>query len=106
MTSPPRLFLSRAGRQGEDESDALESGLAIVGFRKVGSLEGATTREEIKASVKEGFPEKSPNAIGNFAGQLNNFINLESHDSQGEQFKSKNGMSKSKDSASSKSAQR
>lgn len=74
MTSPPRLFLSRAGRQGEDESDALESGLAIVGFRKVGSLEEATTREEIKASVKESFPEKSPNAIGNFAGQLNNFV--------------------------------
>ena len=66
----PRLFLARAGRVGEDEHYALEHDHAIVGFKKVGSLESAKDYDEIKLITKEAYPEEKPRAVGNFAGQL------------------------------------
>jgi predicted Mrr-cat superfamily restriction endonuclease len=37
MNEPTKVYLSRGGRLGEDEEFALEQGLAIIGFREVGS---------------------------------------------------------------------
>ncbi len=76
MTTAPRLYLSRAGKDGEDEPAALEQGLAIIGFRKVPSLEGVASKEDVWRIVGEGFAGESPNAIGNYAGQLNRFVRI------------------------------
>ncbi|MYD24986.1 MAG: hypothetical protein F4X08_04125 [Gemmatimonadetes bacterium] len=70
MKGERKLFLTRAGRVGEDESYALENNRAIVGFRQVGSLKGAKNHDEIKNIAKEAYPEEKPRAVGNYAGQL------------------------------------
>lgn len=41
MITAPRLYLSRAGKDGEDEPAALEQGLAIIGFLNRLNLETA-----------------------------------------------------------------
>ena len=41
MKEAPKVYLARAGRNGEDEDCALENNLAIIGFKNVLSLEGA-----------------------------------------------------------------
>ena len=44
MKVVPKLYLARAGRNGEDEDLALENNLAIIDFRDIPSLEGAARR--------------------------------------------------------------
>lgn len=66
----PRLFLARAGRSGEDETYALDNGLAIIGFRDFPSLAGAKDYDAIVALVKQADPDLKPRTAGNFSGQL------------------------------------
>jgi len=74
MNGERRLFLARAGRVGEDENYVLEHNCAIVGFKQVGSLEGAKDYDEIKSIAMEAYPEEKPRAVGSFAGQLWAFV--------------------------------
>lgn len=74
MTDTTRLFLSRAGKAGEDEDFALENNLAVIGFREIPSLQGATTYEDIKAIVEKAMPLASAGAIKNYSGQLWCFV--------------------------------
>jgi restriction system protein len=68
------VWLTRAGKHGEDESAALEKGRAIVGWREmphdVSSIE---SYEEMKKKHLEAFPDMSPKAIMNNAAQLWSF---------------------------------
>ena len=41
MKEAPKVYLARAGRNGEDEDCALENNLAVIGFLEVPSLAGA-----------------------------------------------------------------
>ena len=66
----PKVYLARAGRNGEDETYALDNGVAIIGFRDYPSLENAKDYEEVAAIVKETTPDLKPRVAGNFAGQL------------------------------------
>ena len=70
MKDEPKVYLARAGRNGEDEDYALENSLAIIGFEKVPSLEGARDYDAVANLVKDGLPGRKPRALGNFAGQL------------------------------------
>jgi restriction system protein len=70
MAESVKLYLSRAGRNGEDEEVALENNLAIIGFRAVPSLENAKDYKEVSKIVSAAYPDKKPRAIGNFSGQL------------------------------------
>ena len=70
MAEKVKLYLSRAGRNGEDEEVALENNLAIIGFRAVPTLENAKDYKEVSKIVSAAYPDKKPRAIGNFAGQL------------------------------------
>jgi restriction system protein len=47
MKEQPKVYLARAGRNGEDEEYALDKGIAIIGFREFPSLEGAKSYEEV-----------------------------------------------------------
>jgi restriction system protein len=70
MTVSPKVFVARAGRNGEDEDDALELGLAIIGFEEVPSLAAAQDYGQILQLVREGLPAEKPKAQVNYAGQL------------------------------------
>lgn len=68
--STPRIFLVRAGRNGEDENYALENNVAIIGFTRYPSLSAVSSYEDIVNIIKNTTPEDSTRATGNFAGQL------------------------------------
>jgi restriction system protein len=70
MTEQPRVYLARAGKNGEDEEYALEHGLAIIGFREEPGLEGVTDYGTLSKLVAAANPGAKPRAVGNFAGQL------------------------------------
>ena len=70
MKDVPKLYLARAGRNGEDEDLALESNLAIVEFRDIPSLEGAADYNAIVKLVSEALPDQKTRRQLNFARQL------------------------------------
>jgi len=70
MSEQPKIYLARAGRNGEDEDYCLENGLAIIGFRDVPALTAARTYEDVQQVVRSALPDEAPRAIGNYAGQL------------------------------------
>lgn len=70
MSNETRIFLARAGKNGEDEESALESGLAIIGFVDIPSLKDAKSYDDVYEIVEKSLPGKKTRAIGNFAGQL------------------------------------
>ncbi len=69
-TQPTKVYLARAGGNGEDEEHALQNEVAIIGFRDYPSLEGAKDYDDILGIVKATSPEIKPRAAGNYAGQL------------------------------------
>ncbi|HXY11266.1 MAG TPA: hypothetical protein VEI52_25760 [Terriglobales bacterium] len=70
MKDQHKLFLVRAGANGEDEDYVLENNLAIIGFREFDSLEGMQDYDSVVAEVRRKAPELKPRAAGNVAGQL------------------------------------
>lgn len=70
MKQLPKVYLVRAGRNGEDEDYALENNVAIVGFRDVPTLEGANDYDSVLELVKTAYPDIKSRAAGNFSGQL------------------------------------
>lgn len=69
MTTPRKVYLARAGANGEDEEFALESNLAIIGFRDVPTLAAAKDYADVFKIVEQVRGAK-PRAIGNRAGQM------------------------------------
>lgn len=69
-TTSPRVFLVRAGVDGEDETYALDHGVAIIGFTEYPSLADARDYDAILNIVKATKPELKPRSAGNYAGQL------------------------------------
>jgi restriction system protein len=74
MTEETKLYLARGGRNGEDEDTALESNLAIIGFRKVPSLAEVKDYQGILQIVAQANPGAKTRAVGNHAGQLWAFV--------------------------------
>jgi restriction system protein len=70
VSEPAKVYLTRAGKRGEDEEFALEHGSAVIGFQEVPSLEGAKDYDAVLKIVRDSLPTKKPRAIGNIAGQL------------------------------------
>ena len=70
MKETPKVYLARAGRNGEDEDDALENNRAIIGFRDVPSLEDARDYDAVATLVNDALPDGKPHALSNFARQL------------------------------------
>jgi restriction system protein len=64
------VWLIRAGRQGEDEDTALETGHAIIGWKEMPDVSGVNTYEGMKKKQEEYYPDKLPKAIQNNAAQL------------------------------------
>ena len=70
MKGEPKVYLARAGRNGEDEEFALDSEMAVIGFREVPNLGQVVDYQAMVTLVKESLPDNKPRAQGNFAGQL------------------------------------
>ena len=70
MNQEPKIYLTRAGRSGEDEERVFEHNVAIVGFQEVPSLATATDYEDVHEIVTRAFHDAKARAVGNFAGQL------------------------------------
>ena len=70
MKKVPKLYLVRAGRNGEDEDLALEDNLAIISFREIPSLDGLLDYDAVAKLVSNALPDEKPRKRGNFAGQL------------------------------------
>jgi restriction system protein len=65
-----QAWVVRAGRSGEREDWALETGLAGGGFREVDDLTACASREQVRTLVEASYPGKSKAFISNFTGQL------------------------------------
>jgi restriction system protein len=70
VSEPAKIYLTRAGKRGEDEEFSLDHGLAIIGFQEVPSLEDSQDYDAVLKIVQDSLPGKKPRAIGNIAGQL------------------------------------
>ena len=70
MNEEPKIYLARAGRNGEDEDRALEHSVAIVGFQEIPSLVGVNDYNDVHEIVSKALPHAKPRTVGNFAGQL------------------------------------
>ena len=58
--SKPKVYLTRAGRDGEDEDYALENGLAIIGFTEFSSFENLADYNSMVSFVRHTKPEFRP----------------------------------------------
>lgn len=70
-----RLWIVRAGKQGERELAAIERSKLLPGFLEVGDLSELTDRDAILAHLQEVMPDAGHNRLRNFAAQLNQFVN-------------------------------
>jgi restriction system protein len=67
------VWLTRAGKHGEDEETALEKGIAIIGWQEIPDCSSIPTYEEMKQKHSEIYPDLSPRGIINNAAQLWSF---------------------------------
>ena len=63
-------WIIRAGRYGEREQWALESGLSGADFHEVGDLTPANTKDKVRTAISAAFPSAPPGRQANFSGQL------------------------------------
>ena len=73
MSDGAKVYIARAGRNGEDEDQALDKNLAIIGFHDVPSLEAAKDYEAIAQLVDTARPDAKPRARVNVSRQLSGF---------------------------------
>ena len=68
------LWLVRGGRNGEREQDALQRGLAIVGWSLLENLSDVKSREQLSALIESKYTGSSKNRIANFTSQIWAFL--------------------------------
>lgn len=68
-----RLWIVRAGKQGERELAAIEQDRLLPGFLEVGNLSDLRGRDAIYAHLEQVMPDAGQNRLRNFAAQLNQF---------------------------------
>ena len=73
MSDGAKVYIARAGRNGEDEDRALDNNIAIIGFHDVPSLAAAKDYDGIAKLVDAALPDVKPRARTNFSRQLSAF---------------------------------
>ena len=73
MKEQTKVYLVRAGSEGQDEDYVLDNNIAVIGYRDIPSLETAKSYEDIFKIITTAKPDVKPRAAGNYAGQLWNF---------------------------------
>lgn len=67
------VWLFRAGKDGEDEDAWLEGGLAFLGFREVGDLEGCESQDDVRERVAAVYLGSTAAVITKHAIELRQF---------------------------------
>ena len=70
-----KLWIVRAGAQGERENAAIDKSELLPGFLEVGDLSHLNDRDSILGHLHEVWPDEGTNRLRNFAAQLNQFVN-------------------------------
>lgn len=70
MKEHNKVYLVRAGSEGQDEEYVLDNNIAVIGYKDIPSLEGAKNYEEIFKIITTTKPDVKPRAAGNYTGQL------------------------------------
>ena len=70
-----RLWIVRAGAQGQRELAAIEQNKLFPGFQEVNDLTHMGSREAIFDHLQEVLPNAGKNRLRHFAAQLNQFVN-------------------------------
>ena len=70
-----RLWLVRLGKHGEFESAALDENVLSIDFGMKANLSDAKDRVAVLRHVMEALPEAKAGKQGNFASQINQFVN-------------------------------
>lgn len=73
MNHERRVYVVRHGRNGEDEEQALDEGIAVIGWHEVPSLAEETNRQDIRQCVNTTYPGLSSSRVGSMTGQLFRF---------------------------------
>ncbi|MCF7855240.1 MAG: restriction endonuclease [Candidatus Pacebacteria bacterium] len=68
------VWVVRAGKHGQDETTALEEGIAIVGWREFGDLSNIPSVDEMRALHRKIFPDMKEQAVINNAAQIWAFV--------------------------------
>jgi len=68
-----RLWIVRAGKQGQRELAAIAESRLLPGFMEVGDLRLYPDRDAILAYLADVMPNEGQNTRRNFAAQLNQF---------------------------------
>lgn len=68
-----RVWLIRAGRNGEYEELALDRGVSVIGWSKLGDVSSAS-REELKEAIRRVYGEERPQSLASQAGEVYRFI--------------------------------
>ncbi|MDF3129456.1 restriction endonuclease [Kiritimatiellaeota bacterium B1221] len=69
------VWLTRAGKYGEDEEKALDKGLAIIGWTEVPDLSGVDSYDAMKKLVATHFSDAGEKTVQHMAAQLWAFSN-------------------------------
>lgn len=69
------VWLVRAGRNGEQQEDALERGIVAIGWNELSDLSGVTSREQLRNIFESTYLNATTNETSNKVGQIWAFIN-------------------------------
>lgn len=64
------MWLVRAGKAGEREKLALETGTSVIGWEELPDLTPCTTREGLRALLKATYPDQKPKTLMNWESQV------------------------------------
>ncbi|HEY0167941.1 MAG TPA: restriction endonuclease [Jatrophihabitans sp.] len=67
------LWMVRAGRHGEGESEALASGFVGIGWPELGDLSRVRSSAEVRALADATYKDAKPSTLANWAGQIDAF---------------------------------
>ncbi|MCX8495923.1 MAG: AAA family ATPase [Akkermansiaceae bacterium] len=68
-----RVWLVRAGRDGEYEQLALAESVAVIGWNEIGPLPEDCYRDQLKGMIQEIWGEQRPQSLASQAGQIFRF---------------------------------
>jgi hypothetical protein len=69
-----RVWLIRAGREGQHEQLALDEGVALIGWSDLGELSPEMSRDDLKELIREQYGEERVRSVASQAGQIYRFI--------------------------------
>ncbi len=68
------VWLVRGGRHGEQEAQALDNGLACIGWIETSDLSEVKSKAQLRKVLEQTYPRWNANQLGNQLAQLNAFL--------------------------------